>query len=54
MGHAPLSNLYESVVFFAWTIILIFAFVDFKYRYRIIGALWSLLHCSAWPGRSWG
>jgi len=38
MGHAPLSNLYESVVFFAWTIILIFAFVDFKYRYRIIGA----------------
>jgi cytochrome c-type biogenesis protein CcsB len=38
MGHAPLSNLYESVVFFAWTIILIFAFVDFKYRYRVIGA----------------
>ncbi|MBP1727805.1 MAG: ResC/HemX-like cytochrome c biosis rane protein [Deltaproteobacteria bacterium] len=38
MGHAPLSNLYESVVFFAWTIILIFAFVDCKYRYRIIGA----------------
>ena len=23
-GHAPLSNLYESVVFFAWTIVLIF------------------------------
>jgi len=38
MGHAPLSNLYESVVFFAWTIILIFAFVDLRYRYRIIGA----------------
>ena len=38
MGHAPLSNLYESVVFFAWTIIVIFAFVDLKYRYRIIGA----------------
>ncbi len=38
MGHAPLSNLYESVVFFAWTIILIFAAVDLKYRYRIIGA----------------
>lgn len=38
MGHAPLSNLYESVVFFAWTIILIFAFVDLKYHYRIIGA----------------
>lgn len=38
MGHAPLSNLYESVVFFAWTIILIFAVVDLKYRYRVIGA----------------
>ena len=38
MGHAPLSNLYESVVFFAWTIILIFAIVDLKYRYRVIGA----------------
>ncbi len=38
MGHVPLSNLYESVVFFAWTIILIFMFVDLKYRYRIIGA----------------
>jgi cytochrome c-type biogenesis protein CcsB len=38
MGHAPLTNLYESVVFFSWTIILIFALVDLKYRYRIIGA----------------
>lgn len=38
IGHAPLSNLYESVVFFAWTIILIFVAVDIKYRYRVIGA----------------
>ena len=37
-GHAPLSNLYESVVFFAWTIILIFAIIDTKYKYRVIGA----------------
>ncbi|HBA89844.1 MAG TPA: c-type cytochrome biogenesis protein CcsB [Geobacter sp.] len=36
-GHAPLSNLFESVVFFSWTIILIFLFIDFKYRYRAIG-----------------
>ena len=27
-GHAPLSNLYESVVFFSWTIILIFGILD--------------------------
>src|SRR6185369_17965342 len=38
VGHAPLSNLYESVVFFSWTIILIFAFIDIKYKYRVIGA----------------
>jgi len=38
MGHAPLSNLYESVVFFAWSIVLIFGIIDAKYKYRIIGA----------------
>ena len=37
-GHAPLSNLYESVVFFSWTIILIYMFIDMKYKYRIVGA----------------
>ncbi|RNC72757.1 MAG: c-type cytochrome biogenesis protein CcsB [Desulfuromonadales bacterium] len=37
-GHAPLSNLYESVTFFAWTIILIFGIIDMKYKYRVIGA----------------
>jgi cytochrome c-type biogenesis protein CcsB len=37
-GHAPLSNLYESVTFFAWTIVLIYGVLDMKYRYRIIGA----------------
>ncbi len=38
VGHAPLSNLYESVVFFAWTIVLIYALLDIKYKYRVIGA----------------
>ena len=37
-GHAPLSNLYESVVFFAWCIVLIFGIIDAKYKYRVIGA----------------
>jgi len=27
-GHAPLSNLYESLVFFAWTIAVIQVFVE--------------------------
>jgi cytochrome c-type biogenesis protein CcsB len=38
VGHAPLSNLYESVVFFSWTIIFIFAIIDIKYKYRVVGA----------------
>ena len=38
IGHAPLSNLYESVVFFSWTIVLIYILLDIKYKYRIIGA----------------
>ncbi len=37
-GHAPLSNLYESVVFFSWTIILIYGIIEMKYKYRVIGA----------------
>ncbi len=38
VGHAPLSNLYESVVFFAWTIILIYIVLDIKYKQDAIGA----------------
>lgn len=49
-GHAPLSNLYESVVFFSWTIILIYLLIDAKYRFRAVGAFvvpFALL-ASAW------
>jgi cytochrome c-type biogenesis protein CcsB len=38
VGHAPFSNLYESVVFFSWTIVLIYSLLDIKYKYRVIGA----------------
>jgi cytochrome c-type biogenesis protein CcsB len=37
-GRAPLSNLYESVVFFSWTILLIYIIIDLKYRQRAVGA----------------
>ena len=37
-GHAPLSNLYESLVFFAWTIALIYLILEHRYRNRTIGA----------------
>jgi cytochrome c-type biogenesis protein CcsB len=38
VGHAPMANLYESIVFFSWTIILLFAYIDIRYKYRIVGA----------------
>jgi cytochrome c-type biogenesis protein CcsB len=38
VGHAPLSNLYESVVFFSWTIVLIYLIIDMKYRQPAVGA----------------
>ena len=38
IGHAPLSNMYESLIFFSWTILIIYLFVEQKYKNRTIGA----------------
>ena len=38
IGHAPLSNMYESLVFFAWSIVLLYIFVEFIYKNKVIGA----------------
>ena len=38
IGHAPLSNLYESLIFYSWTIILIYLVIEKRYKNRIIGA----------------
>jgi ABC-type transport system involved in cytochrome c biogenesis permease subunit len=35
---APLRNLYESLVFFVWSLILFHLFVEFKYKNRSLGA----------------
>lgn len=37
IGHAPLSNLYESLIFFAWTIVLISWGLERKTRSYLIG-----------------
>lgn len=51
-GHAPFSNLYESLVFFAWAIAMVFFLMEvvtmaIRYntggRLRVIGAIQSLL-----------
>ena len=36
-GHAPFSNMYESLVFFSWTVAILYLFVELKYQERIIG-----------------
>lgn len=38
MGHAPLSNMYESLVFFSWCIALLYLLWEKKMKARIIGA----------------
>ena len=54
-GHAPFSNLYESLVFFAWSIAIVFFLMEvvtraIRYdtggRLRVIGAIQSLLACA--------
>ncbi len=38
IGHAPLTNMYESVVFFAWVIIILYLAIEWKFKTKIIGA----------------
>ncbi len=37
IGHAPMSNLYESLIFFAWTIILLYLLIEWRTGNRSIG-----------------
>jgi cytochrome c-type biogenesis protein CcsB len=38
IGRAPLTNLYESLVFFAWTIAVIYLLMERKFRIKTVGA----------------
>ncbi|MBI3753713.1 MAG: c-type cytochrome biogenesis protein CcsB [Deltaproteobacteria bacterium] len=37
-GHAPFSNLYESMTFFVWMISIAYLVMEFKYKIRVVGA----------------
>ncbi len=37
IGHAPFSNLYESLIFFAWTLMLLYIIVEWRTRNRTFG-----------------
>lgn len=43
IGHAPLSNLYESLIFFAWSVILLYMLIEWRTKNRSIGPFASLL-----------
>lgn len=38
IGHAPLTNMYESLVFFAWCTTLFYLGLEFRFKTRIMGA----------------
>ncbi len=42
-GHAPFSNMYESLVFFSWTMALLYIFVESKYKEQGFGVFVSPL-----------
>jgi cytochrome c-type biogenesis protein CcsB len=42
-GHAPLSNRYESLIFFAWTIMLLYLLIEWRTKNRSLGAFATLL-----------
>ncbi len=45
IGHAPFSNLYESLVFFAWVIVLIYLIIERRIQNRVIGAFTTPIAC---------
>ncbi len=36
-GYVPLSNMYESLIFFSWTIVFVYLLIEWKYKQKIIG-----------------
>jgi cytochrome c-type biogenesis protein CcsB len=47
IGHAPLSNLYESLVFFACVLAIIYLVVEWRTQSRVISAFTAPLACLA-------
>ena len=45
IGHVPLSNLYESMVFFSWTVAIIYLLATRRLKTRVLGAFVMPLVC---------
>ncbi|HIC92402.1 MAG TPA: c-type cytochrome biogenesis protein CcsB [Syntrophaceae bacterium] len=58
IGHAPLSNMFESLVFFAWSIALLYVIFEYKYKNRALGtfvmpfAFFTMLYAALAPNFS--
>jgi cytochrome c-type biogenesis protein CcsB len=56
IGHAPLSNFYESLVFGAWSVVLVYLVMEIRYRNRALGvfplavAFLAMAYASFSPG----
>ncbi|MCX5847866.1 MAG: c-type cytochrome biogenesis protein CcsB [Deltaproteobacteria bacterium] len=56
IGHVPLANLYESMIFFAWAIILIYLIIEWLTKNKTIGvfvvpiAFLAMAYASIAPG----
>jgi cytochrome c-type biogenesis protein CcsB len=37
IGHAPLANFYESMIFFSWAIMVLYLVMEWRIRNRVIG-----------------
>ncbi len=37
IGRAPLTNMYESVIFFAWTIVTLYLLIEWRFKTKVIG-----------------
>jgi len=42
-GRIPLTNMYESMVFFSWSIIVLYIFIEIRYGHRFMGIIATLL-----------
>lgn len=56
IGHAPLSNLYESLIFFAWAIMMLYLLTEWRTKNRTMGvfvaplAFLAMAYASYSPG----
>jgi len=44
-SYIPLANMFESLIFFSWSIALIYLIIEFVYKNKIIGIFASFLSC---------